>query len=85
MNWKIVRIITLFLLLCFVGFVLYNLYDSLTYSGNYPYPTIAGDVFDWKDRFFIGVFFLWPFYTLPLIADIVLLIVSCFKLRSAVK
>lgn len=82
MNWKIVRNITFLILLCYIGFVIYNLYDSLTYSGTYPYPSIAGDVFDWRDRFILGVFFLWPFYCLPLIADIVFLIIACIKLKK---
>ena len=85
MHWKIIRIVTLILFLCFVGYVLYNLYDSLTYTGHYPYPTIAGDVENWQDRFIVGVFFLWPFYCIPLIADIVLLIVSCIKIKAVNK
>ena len=82
MNWKIVRNITIIILFCFIGFVLYNLYDSLTYSGSYPYPALGIDVFNWHDRFLLGVFFLWPFYALPLIADIVFLIIACIKLKK---
>lgn len=81
MGWKFVRGITIIFLALFVGFVLYELYDALSYSGTYPYPSIAGFINNWWDRFTVGVLIFWPFYIVPLIACIVLLIISCIKIR----
>ena len=81
-GWKVVRIVTALLLIAFIVFVVVNLVDSLTYSGSYPYPTIAGTVNNWVDRFIVAVGIFSPFYLTPLTASVVLFIVSCVVLRK---
>ncbi|MCR5803260.1 MAG: hypothetical protein K6G47_03270 [Clostridia bacterium] len=82
MGWKFVRGISSIFLALFAGFVLFELYKALSYSGTYPYPSIAGEITNWWDRFTVGVLIFWPFYIVPLVAAVVLLIISCIKIRK---
>ena len=83
-SWKIINKITLGLSAIFFCIIIYFVFEALTYSGTYPYPTIAGDVNNWFDRFIINFWFcaLIPF-GIPGITSIVLYIVSIFKLKSS--
>ena len=81
--WKVVAVITGLLLLAFLGFVLVKLYQSITYPGPYPYPTIAGEVHNWTDKFIVDVGIYLPFVGLPVIVYTVLFIVSCIKIGRA--
>ncbi len=82
MGWRIVRAIMLIILTLAVGLVIYNLFDCLAYSGPYPYPTIAGDVHNWHDRFFIKIFIGWPFYIVPLFVSVFFVFFSTYKIRK---
>ena len=80
---KVVAVCTGVVLLAFLVFVVVTLYQSITYPGPYPYPTIAGEVRNWTDRFIVGVGIYLPFVGLPLIIYIALFIVSCIKIGKA--
>ena len=81
-TWKILGSISAVFILLFLVFVVITLIKSLTYTGPYPYPTIAGTVNNWTDRFIVGVGIFSPFYSVPLIASVILLIVSLVKGRQ---
>ena len=83
--WKVIRPITALILAGVLIFVLVKLFNSVTYPGPYPYPTIAGQVNNWTDRFIVEVFIYTPFAALPLLADIILFIVSCVMIGKAKK
>ena len=83
MAWKIIRIICAVFLTAFLLFVLVTLCKSLAYTGPYPYPSIAGTINNWFDRFTVEVFIFSPFYGMPLIASIVFFIISSVKIRKA--
>ena len=78
--WKGVFILTAVLLAAFLVFVGVSAYRNINYSGHYPYPTIAGTVNNWWDGTIVDVGIFFPFYGLPLIADIVFFIISGIKL-----
>ena len=80
--WKMVLALTSVLLLAFLVFVGVSVYKNITYSGYYPYPTIAGTVNNWWEGTIVSVGIFFPFFILPLIADIVFLIISGIKLAK---
>ena len=79
---KIIGIISAVFILLFLVFVLITLIKSLSYTGPYPYPSIAGTINNWMDRFIVGVGIFSPFYSVPLIASVVLFIISLVKGRK---
>ena len=81
--WKIVLAVTILILAGFLAFVGSAIIRNLNYAGYYPYPTIAGEVHNWWEGTIVDVGIFFPFYCIPLIGDIVLLIVSCVMIKKA--
>ena len=43
-KWKIIRIITIVILICFMGLILWNLISSYTAKISYPYPALGVEI-----------------------------------------
>lgn len=78
--WKTIRIFCLLLLAVFAaGLVL----DAIKCMGrDYPMPMMGIDACNWADAFCIDLAFIMLIGGLPVLAVIVLLILSCVKLRK---
>ena len=80
-KWKYILITSVLAILAYLGGVTYYVLEAINYKGNYPYPTIAGDVNNWFDRFIVNSWFtVLPFTPFAIIA-IVLLIISIIKIK----
>ena len=81
-KWKYLLITSIIGIIAYLGIVIYYLIESISYRGNYPYPTIAGDVNNWIDRFIVNsAFTILPFTPIFIIL-IILLIVSIKKIKN---
>lgn len=80
-KWKVIHKITLIIILLVIVFLIINLIDALLYKG-YPYPALGLDIYNWKDRFLLNTAFYSYIFGIPFIIDVVLFIVSSFKLKN---
>lgn len=81
-DWKHLLIGSLVAIALYLVGVIYFLIDALTYKGHYPYPTIAGDVTNWFDRFIVESWFILLPFTPIFIIAIVLVIISIIKMKK---
>ena len=80
-KWKIMRTITIAILIIFIVIVLWNLISAYTVKVTYPYPALGIEVNNWFDRFCIIMGIILYFLGIPMVVDIVLIIVSIIKLK----
>ena len=81
-KWKYTMIACIVAIISYLIGVFYYVLEAINYKGNYPYPTIAGDVNNWIDRFIVNASFtVLPFTPFAIIA-IVLLIISIIKIKK---
>lgn len=80
-KWKIIRTITIAILIIFIVIVLWNLISAYTAKVTYPYPALGIDVNNWFDRFCINMGIILYILGIPMVVDIVLIIVSLLKLK----
>lgn len=78
--WKIIRVITIVIL---VLFVIWMIIDSINCMNmKYPHPMLGIDAYKWTDQFGVDMAFTLYIFGIPLIIDVVLLIVSCVKIKK---
>jgi len=81
-QWKYILIGSIITILAYLGGVTYYVIEAINYKGIYPYPTIAGEVNNWFDRFIVESWLtVFPFTPIFVIA-IVLVIISIKRLKK---
>ena len=78
--WKIVRVVTVVILLAFIVFVIQAMIRNYNYQGSYPYPAIGMDVHNWVEGTMIDVGIFFMFFIIPLTTAVILFIISCVKI-----
>ena len=82
-KWKIIFWICLVIIIAFLCGTGYWLYEAISCPDIYPYSSIAGDINNWFDRFFVN---FWFYMVIPFgligIASAILFIISIFKLKK---
>ena len=48
----------------------------------YPHPMLGIDAYKWTDQFAIDIAFILVFWSIPLIIDIILLVISFIKTKK---
>ena len=84
-KWKRICIITIFIFVIFIGVVLWNLISAYTAKVSYPYPALGIDINNWFDMFSLRMAFVIYIFGIPMIADIVLFIISIIKIKKTKK
>ena len=79
-KWKIIRVITIIVLVLYFVRIIADLVACLRMS--YPHPMLGIDANYWYDQFWVDMIFFGIYGGIPLIIDIVLLIISCKKLKE---
>ena len=81
-DWKRILIGSIIAIAVYLVGIIYYIVEAITYKGNYPYPTIAGNVNNWFDRFIVESWFvILPLAPIFIIA-IILAIVSIIKMKK---
>lgn len=76
-KWKIVRMITIIILIMILFFVIQDIITCMNME--YPRPMLGIDAYNWTDQFRVNFIFC---YLVPLIVDIIIFVISCKKIRS---
>ena len=80
-KWKIVRTITLIILLCFIIFAGYIIIGNLL-EGNYYNDIFGTTTFYWYERawmiMMLYLYILW----IPLLVDVIIFIISIIKIKN---
>lgn len=79
-KWKIVKTITIVILILAIAYLLYDLFICL--SIDYPVPMLGVDAYNWTDLFLVDCMFFFFVFGIPLVIDIILLIVSLVKIKK---
>ena len=79
-KWKIIRTITISLLVLFIIYLIMNAISCINME--YPHPMLGLDAYNWMDQFRTDLIFTLYLFALPLIIDIVLLVISIIKLGN---
>lgn len=81
-DWKYLLTGSIVGIISYIGIATYFIIEAISYKGQYPYPTIAGDVNNWFDRFIVnGFIILGPLFPIFIIL-IILLIISIIKIKK---
>lgn len=78
--WKIIRGITIGVLVLFFIRVIIDIINCMNMK--YPHPMLGIDAYKWTDQFAVDMAFILYIFGIPLIINIVLLIVSCVKIKK---
>lgn len=79
-RWKIIKIITIVVLIIFL---IHLVVDAvLCMNMTYPHPMLGIDAYKWTDQFAIDIAFILVFWSIPLIIDIILLVISFIKTKK---
>lgn len=81
-KWKIVKRITIGVIIVFIVMVGINAISCYMYDGTYPYPALGIDVHNWYEQFYLNMAFMLYIWIIPLVIDILLLIISIVKTRK---
>ena len=79
-KWKITKRITISVLILFIIRLIID--AILCMNMNYPHPMLGIDAYNWIDQFTVDLIFILIIWSIPLIIDIVLLIISCVKIKK---
>ena len=79
-KWKIIKNITIVLLIIFLIIVILDLIQCI--SLEYPQPMLGIDARNWMDLFRVDLLFMLIYWAIPLIISIVLLIISILKIKK---
>lgn len=83
-KWKIIRLVTLVILVCFIILVGYMMISSLL-AGNFYSDFWGVTVFYWYERFMMAMALYLYFLWLPLLLDLILFIISLVKIKRYYK
>lgn len=79
-KWKTIKIITIVVLIIFL---IHLVVDAvLCMNMTYPHPMLGIDAYKWTDQFAIDIAFILVFWSIPLIIDIILLVISFIKTKK---
>lgn len=81
-KWKVIKRITIGVVIVFITIVGINATSCYMYDGPYPYPALGIDVHNWYEQFYINMTFMLYIWSIPLIIDVILLIISIIKIRN---
>ena len=81
-KWIIIRYISIMVIISFIIAVVFDIYKCLHLV--YPLPMMGVDAMNWTDKFLFDLVFIIIGWSIPLIASIVLLILS-FKKTKKIK
>ncbi len=81
-KWKIVKIITLSILILFIIYILFIGLKCRFAKVKYPYPALGIEVFNWKDAFLLELNLRLYILGIPMLIDIILLMISIFKQKK---
>lgn len=79
-KWKIIKIITLIVLLAFIMFLVLDAIICMKMS--YPHPMLGMDAYTWIDQFKVDLMVIFIELGIPLIIDIIFLIISIIKIKK---
>ena len=79
--WKIIRDITVIMLILFIGYIAYRGIMQFT-DGNYYSDSMGVMVYYWYDRFLIELLFICLTNFVPIFLDIMLFIVSIIRMKE---
>lgn len=82
--WKIIRAITVIVLICFIGYIAYGGIIQFL-SGNYYADSMGVTVYYWYERFSIELIFICLTYFIPILFDIMLFITSIIRIKEIKK
>ena len=77
---KIIRFITITILILFFIFLLTDAIVCMNMT--YPHPMLGLDATNWFDQFIGDLTFIFIFFGLPLIIDIIILIITSIKIKK---
>lgn len=79
-KWKIIRIITIAIIILFIAYVIIDAIVCMNMV--YPHPMLGIDAYNWLDQFKVDLAFMMIIWGIPLLIDIALLIVSVLKIKK---
>ena len=79
-KWKIIRVITIIVLVLYFVRIIADLVACLRMS--YPHPMLGVDANWWGDQYSLDLAFFFTAFGLPLVLDIVLFIISTKKTKE---
>ena len=81
-KWKIIKRISMGMIIVFIAIVIMNAISCYMYNGTYPYPALGIDVHNWYEQFYLNIIFMLYIWGIPLVIDILLLIISIIKIKK---
>ena len=79
--WKIIRAITVIVLICFIGYITYRGIIHFL-AGNYYSDSIGIITYYWYERFEVELALYCYAFGIPFLIDVVLLIISIIKIKK---
>lgn len=80
--WKIIKWITIIILLVFMGFLIFDAIKCYTANISYPTDAMGIDINSWSELFLIHLGFILVMFGLPLLIDVILLIISIIMIPT---
>ena len=79
-KWKVIKIITIVI---FILFIVRLIYDAVVCMNmTYPHPALGIDANTWTDQYMLDLPFIMLFWSVPLLINIILFIISLVKLKN---
>ena len=79
-KWKIVKIITIVILMLFIIRLIIDAIMCIKMT--YPHPMLGIETNNWVHQFFVDIIFILITWSIPLIIDVILLVISCVKIKK---
>ncbi len=79
--WKIIRDITVIMLILFIGYIAYRGIMQFI-DGNYYSDSMGVTMYYWYERFGVELIFIGLAYFIPVFFDIMLFIVSIIRMKE---
>ena len=83
-KWKVIRIITLIILICFIIFAGYIIIGNLL-EGNYYNDILGCTTFYWYERAWMLMMLYLDILGIPLLIDVAIFILSVLKIKKLSK
>ena len=81
-DWKHLLVGSIIAIIADLVGVIYYVIEAINYKGIYPYPTIAGTVNNWFDRFIVESWLILLPFTPIFVIAVILLITSIIKIKK---
>ena len=83
-KWKIIRTITLIILICFIIFAGCLLINAFL-KGNFYSDVFGVTIFYWYKHFFVAMGLYLYILGIPLLVDLIIFIISTIKIKNIIK